>query len=461
MALFPLSYAQRSLWLLHQFAPEGGAYNVNIPLHIRSIIDTNRLRICLDRLLQRHEMLRARYIFDGKELGYEISPNPLWQIQEITVAPTTSNEALWEVVSRHSHEVFPLDQWPVFRVFLFSRGPQDKIFLFSTHHINGDLFSIAQLMEELFALYASPDPEHHPLPPVEATFAEHVQEQKEFLEGPEGQRQWAYWSSQLMGPLPKIHFPLDHPRPAIQGHQGAMILSRIPQELNLGLREITGVERTTLFSTLLAIFYASLYAITGQSDLIVGTPVPGRRGKNRFERVMGTFVNVLPLRARLEPGVSFRDLLQQVTRLVKQGREHQDFPFPLLVERLRIPRDTSRTPVFQTYFTLQRLPHRPELLLFFLPMETPFTMSVGDLTVGTVPLPQQEGQLEVAVHVYDVNHELFVEYKYNKDLFEKRTVERMMESYLDIARQVVESMDWPLSRLLAPRWESCSSEAAH
>jgi hypothetical protein len=448
--LFPLSYAQRSLWLLHQFAPEGGAYNVNIPLHIRSSIDINRLKICLDRLIQRHEMLRARYVFDGKQLGYEISPNPPWHIQHREIPPSTSDEEFWREVSRHSHEIFQLDQWPVFRVFLLSRGPEDKIFLFSTHHINGDLFSIAQLMEELFVLYASSTPEQHPLPPVDTTFAHHVQEQQEFLGGPEGQRQWNYWSAQLTEPLPQIRFPLDRARPAVQSHQGAMILSRLPQEIAQALRELAGPEKTTLFSTLLAIFYASLYQITNQSDIIVGTPVPGRRGKNKFERVMGTFVNVLPLRTKLEPQSSFRDLLQQVTMQVRQAREHQDFPFPLLVERLRIPRDTSRTPIFQTYFTLQRLQHRPELLLFFLPAQTSFTIPVGELTLGTVPLPQQEGQLEVAVHMYDINNELFLEYKYNKDLFEKNTIERMMMSYTDIARKVATGVEWSLSQLLAP-----------
>lgn len=447
MPLLPLSYAQRSLWLLHQFAPEGGAYNVNIPLRIRSTYNEPHLRACLERLLQRHEMLRARYIFDGRQLGYEIVPRVAWNIEHVGLPSSLSDDELVATVSRHSHKLFPLDRSPVFRVTLFSRGPEDHVFLFSTHHINGDLFSIAQFMEELFLLYASKDPTQEPLPHIEANFADHVREQQEFLDGPEGHKQWEYWSNRLVDPLPHIHFPLDRARPQVQGHRGAMIISRLPSDINLAFRAMAKAEKTTLFMALLSVFYASLYQMTSQTDLLVGTPVPGRRGENKFERVMGTFVNVLALRVQTSPSMSFRELIQQVSTAVREGREHQDFPFPLLVERLRVPRDTSRTPIFQTYFTLQRLHHRPDWLSFFLPTHTPLTLQIGDMTVGTLPLAQQEGQMEIAVHVYDVNNELFLEYKYNTDLFDQATVERMRQSYEAIIRRAIDETSWPLSVL--------------
>lgn len=166
---------------------------------------------------------------------------------------------------------------------------------------------------------------------------------------------------------------------------------------------------------------------------------------------MGTFVNVLALRVQISPSTSFRDLIQQVSIAVREGRDHQDFPFPLLVERLRVPRDTSRTPIFQTYFTLQRLHHQPDWLSFFLPTHTPLTLQIGDMKVGTLPLAQQEGQMEIAVHVYDVNNELFLEYKYNTDLFDQGTIEQMMRSYEAIVSRAIDGTDWLLSSLPSAR----------
>jgi NRPS condensation-like uncharacterized protein len=447
MALLPLSYAQRSLWLLHQFAPEGGAYNVNIPLRIRSACDEGHLVRCLRRLLERHEMLRARYVFDGRQLGYEILPSVNWDLQRISLSPTLSDEELNATVSRYSHRVFELDKAPVFRVFLFKIAENDHVFLFSTHHINGDLFSITQFMEELFTLYASADPENEPLLPVEATFAEHVTEQQSFLESEEGQRQWAYWSSCLQEPLPRLDLRPDFVRPRVQSHNGAMLVAALPADHTARIKAMASSEKATFFSVLLSMFYATVHRISGQHDLIVGTPVPGRRGQSRFERVMGTFVNVMPLRVSIEPSTSFRALLGQVTQTLKDARKNQDYPFPLLVEKLRIPRDTSRTPIFQTYFTLQRLGQRPERLSFFLPMSSSHQETIGTLQVGTVPLPQQEGQLELAVHVYDINDALFVEFKYNTDLFKRATVEGFQERFFRIAEQVLSAPEALLSEL--------------
>jgi non-ribosomal peptide synthetase component F len=200
---------------------------------------------------------------------------------------------------------------------------------------------------------------------------------------------------------------------------------------------------------LLAAYYALLFQQSGQEDLIVGTPVPGRRGNPHFERVLGTFINVLALRATLSRGLSFRDLLQNISTVVREARDHQEFPFPLLVEKLRLPRDSSRTPIFQGYFTLQRLAVHQERLAFFLPFrhDPPLKIQAGGVTWGTVPVAQQEGQMELAVHVYDVNGELFPEFKYNTALFHRETVEGMARSYLVILQRMLRDLDWSLADL--------------
>jgi hypothetical protein len=447
-SLHPLSYGQRSLWFLHQFSPEGGAYNVTIPLKFLGPLDVEKVRRCFQILFERHPILRATYKFDGNQAGYQIHPAAPIPFEHVDGRSLGESEIV-TYLNRATHQLFQLDVFPILRLLILSASDEIHYLTLTTHHINADLFSLANLLDEFFHLFSSPSPDLNSLPPVEASFEDYVLWQQSLLQGPEGQRLLSYWTQKLAAPLPRLTLPIDKPRPPLFVHHGEVLSFRIERESSDQLRTIARSENSTLFMILLAAYYALLFQQSGQEDLIVGTPVPGRRGNPRFERVLGTFINVLALRATLSRGLSFRDLLQNISTVVREARDHQEFPFPLLVEKLRLPRDSSRTPIFQGYFTLQRLAVHQERLAFFLPFhhDPPLKIQAGGMTWGTVPVAQQEGQMELAVHVYDVNGELFPEFKYNTALFHRETVEGMARSYLVILQRMLRDLDWSLADL--------------
>src|SRR5262249_33237426 len=157
---------------------------------------------------------------------------------------------------------------------------------------------------------------------------------------------WSYWREQLAGPLPVIELATDRSRPAIQPFDGATQTLQLARELTRRLTTLAAEHGATLYVTLLAAFHGLLARYTGRDDMIVGSPVAGRTSAE-FAGVAGYFVNPLPIRSRVADGSTFRGLLSRVRTAVLNGLEHQDFPFPLMVERLDLPRDPSRSPIFQ------------------------------------------------------------------------------------------------------------------
>jgi len=335
----------------------------------------------------------------------------------------------------------------VFRLAIFALKNEEKIFVFSTHHLNADLFSLVNLLEELFFLYELQDPSQHNLPPIERTFGDYVRWQTELLAGPEGAKLWAYWSEKFRSPLPKLELPLDKPRPAVQTNNGSTFIFKLDRKLSQKLKSMAKQEGSTPFMALLSVYYVLLFQLSKQNDIIVGTPVPGRRGDPRFERVLGTFVNVLALRVNLDGAPSFREVLGRVSATVRDARTHQEFPFPLLVEKLRPARDTSRAPIFQAYFTLQKLGNHQDWLSFFTPIKQDLELEVAGLKLAPVEITQQEGQMELSVHVYDFNDDLYPEFKYNTDIFEISTIKKMAQSYTEILQLVVDDPSVLISRL--------------
>jgi non-ribosomal peptide synthetase component F len=128
---------------------------------------------------------------------------------------------------------------------------------------------------------------------------------------------------------------------------------RLDEQLIQGLKEVAIATGTTLYKLMLIAYFALLYRYTNQADILVGTPMLERPGRE-FKGVVGYFVNSVVLRASLSENLTFKDLLAQLSSKVKEAQRHQDYHFPLLVEKLQPQRDPSRSPLFQVNFTWQK-----------------------------------------------------------------------------------------------------------
>ncbi|MFC7440505.1 amino acid adenylation domain-containing protein [Laceyella putida] len=443
---YPLSYGQRSLWFLHQVAPESAAYHVGIAFAIQSPIDSEAFRRALERLVWRHPPLRTTYrVMDGEPMQQVRDPAdlPLFQVE----ANGWSEMELREQMDQDYRKPFDLEKGPVWRGYLYRRAADDIVFLLVVHHIAIDFWGIEILLDELRLLYSAEcSGEEANLPPLPAHYADFVRWQSRLLDGKVGRNQRDYWHRQLAGELPELQLPTDFPRPKRPKYLGASLPFKLDRGLTERLKCLAKQESTTLFPLLLAGFQVLLHRYSGQTDIIVGSPVTGR-SRPEFSGLLGDFINMLPYRADFSGNPSFRAFLRQVKATVLAGLEHQDYPFPLMVEELQPQRDTGRSPVFQVAFILQNLHRLEGMAPFMVPGETEARLRFGDLTIRPFPIAQQEGQLDLTLEMAEVDGDLIGVWKYSIDLFAPETVARMAAHFSEVLRQVLEEPDRPVQQV--------------
>jgi hypothetical protein len=224
--------------------------------------------------------------------------------------------------------------------------------LFTVHHIVSDGWSAGILVREVAALYeAYAAGRESPLPELEIQYADYAVWQREWLQGAVLEQQLAYWRQQLEE-LPVLQLPTDKPRPSVQSQHGRAINFSLPAALTAELKRLSTAEGVTLYMTLVAAFKILLWRYSGQSDVVVGTPIAGRN-QLATEGLIGLFVNTLVLRTNLSGNPTFSELLGRVREVTLSAYAHQDLPFEKLVEELQPERDMSRSPLFQVMFVLQ------------------------------------------------------------------------------------------------------------
>ena len=443
----PLSHGQQALWFLHRNAPESPAFNTAAVIRILSPIDVPVLIAVFESLIARHPSLRGTFSEqDGRPVQIVHDHQDIC-FEEIDASRDTEEELHRRVTETYKRP-FDLEQGPLLRVNLFTRAPKDHVLLVAIHHIVTDGWSFWMLLSELLALYpARMAHQAATLPPLEYQYRDFVKWQADLLAGPEGERLWEYWREQLSGELPILDLPTDRPRPPIQTYNGASVFFTLPETLIQGLKEQAQTSGATDYMILLAAFQVLLHRYTGQEDILVGSPATGR-SRPEFESILGYFVNPIVLRARLEDNPSFASFLDQMRRTVLDSLAHQDYPFPLLVERLRPIRDVSRSPIFQVMFVLQKPQDDDALSAFLLGTnDENARVNRGELSLAPFKLAQQEGQFDLTLEMLEARQSLSGAFRYNTDLFDAGTIERMVGHFQCLLEGIVEEPKIKISRL--------------
>ncbi|WP_186001770.1 non-ribosomal peptide synthetase [Corallococcus sp. Z5C101001] len=419
---FPLSAGQRALWLLQALDPTSTAYHLSLAVDLRGPLEPPRLTAALQTLVDRHEALRLRFGEHEGEPFQEVLP------REALVLGTSDLSGLDEARRRErladvAHQPFDLKEGPVFRAHLASRGRDHHVLLLSVHHLVADYGSLSLLLDELRQLLARAE---HPaaLPAPASGLARYVAWQQALIAGPEGARQLEYYRERLGGAPPLLALPTDRPWPPVQTFAGARHPVRLEPAVLSALAALARAEKTTLFVVLLAGFQALLHRHTGQDDLTVGAPFHGRTRAEHTHPV-GYLVNVLPLRSRAGGPTRFRELVQHARREVLGALDHQELPFPVIVERLRLQRDPSRPPGFQVLFALDRAPTAPGDVALMQPEDVAAPWRLGALEARSLALPHRGAAFELSLLLESAGGAVAGWLEYNTDLFDASTVERM------------------------------------
>jgi len=443
----PLSYGQKALWFLYRSAPESAAYHVSFCARIRSALDVAALRRSFQALVDRHGALRA--VFKSRD------GEPMQEIAgqrdvcfETTDCTGCTGEELHQSVTAAYRRPFDLEREPAFRVHLFARAADDHVLLVTVHHIVYDAWSLWLNLDEIRQLYAAEaSGSASPLALPARPYRDYIGWQEEMLAGPQGERLWNFWKNELAGELPTLNLPTDHPRPPVQTYRGASYRCKLSAELTQQIRKLAQSESVTPFMLLLAAFQVLLYRYTGQQDILIGSPTTGR-GEARFAGVVGYFVNPVVLRANLAGNPAFRSFLQRVFKTALNAFAHQDFPFPLLVERLQPRRDPSYAPLFQVSFVYQK-PQRSAAGTDWLGWSEAAgaRSNWGGLEIEYFDMPQQEGQFDLELELLEAESSFRCLFKYNTDLFEAATIARLARHFESLLSGIVAAPHQPIDRL--------------
>ena len=355
----PLSYAQQRLWFLEQLEPSRAVYNLPLAWRFTGDLNVPALAQSLGAMVQRHDILRTTFpSVDGQPVQ-AIVPDlalPLSVVDLQTLPATAREAAVQRLATEEAQRPFDLAHGPLVRATLLRLSDEDHVLLLTLHHMIFDGWSAEVFWRELTtALYRR----LHRATSITSCTPHPVRRfcglATSVAPGRSAGTQLAYWKQQLGDTLPVLELPTDRPRPPVQTFQGARQSLVLPASLAAALRALSQQEGVTLFMTLVAAFQTLLCRYTGQTDLLVGTPIAGRT-RVETEGLLGFFVNTLVLRTDLSGNPRFRELLGRVREVTLGAYDHQDLPFEKLVEALQPVRDLSRNPLVQVMLVLQPSP---------------------------------------------------------------------------------------------------------
>ncbi|WP_102418905.1 non-ribosomal peptide synthetase [Mycobacterium sp. 4858] len=422
-SVYPMSYGQRSMWFIHKLAPASAAYTVTYAGRIRGALDVPALERAAQSLVDRHPMLRTTYAErDGQPVQLVHSHWP------VRIARHRLGEGEHEVdewIRLETERPFDLYTGPVLRLTLLERTPEEHVLLLGLHHIAVDFWSIDIILDELRVLYAAEHGADPPPPPAES-FVDYADQQTRMLAGAEGDGLWAYWREQLAGALPVLQLPTDRPRPAVQTYAGAVHRFTIDDTVTAGIKQLGRGLEATPYTVLLAAYATLLHRYSGQGDLVIGSPF-ACRDRVALEGLVGYLTNPVPLRADLHGDPSFTDLLGRVKETVRGALEHQDYPFALLVERLRPVRDPGRTPLFQVSFAWEQTRR----------FSDGTGRESGGLRLETLHVGQGGAPFDLMMEIGEHGGKLSGVLQYNTDLFDATTIERMAGHFATLLAGIV------------------------
>jgi len=440
----PLSYGQQALWFLHQLLPEEISFNVAGAIRILGNLDVPALERAFDQLVERHESLRSTFhVLNGEPVQrINESTNGLFHIED---ASHWHEGDLKERLVTEAHRPFDLENGSVMRAILFQKK-SEYILLLSMDHIITDFWSMTVLARELLANYeANKSGKEIVLPQISARYADYVHWQTEMLESSLGNKNWEYWRDSLSGELPALNLPTDRPRAAMQTFRGDSEHLVIENEIYQQLKAISRENGSTLFMTLLAAFQTLLHRYSNQEQFIVGSVTAGR-SHAELAGLVGYFINPIALKADFSANPTFNEVLQRVKKTTLGAFEHQEYPPALLAKKLGIQRDSSRPPLFETMFILQKT-HESEVQAL-----SPFAlgiddarMSVDGLTLESIALGGEPAQFDMTMMMAETEGGLAAALQYNTDLFDASTIQRILGHFNSLLREIVTGVDKPVS----------------
>ncbi|UCH95958.1 MAG: amino acid adenylation domain-containing protein, partial [Candidatus Aminicenantes bacterium] len=414
---YPLSSTQKRLYFLQQMEPESTGYNLSDIMELDGEIDIKKVEETFQKLIQRHESLRTSF--------HMIDDQPVQRIEapfgQINAFGGEEGEPTPALISSFVRP-FDLARAPLLRVGVIRLDKNKYIFMMDMHHIISDGTSQEILSKDFKRLY-----EGRGLISLKLQYKDYAQWQRGEIDKGALKQQETYWLKEFSSDIPVLELPIDYPRPLIQGFEGDVIRFALEKEVSQKLKRLAQQEEMTLYMVLLAVVNVLLFKLSGQEDMVIGTPVVGRRHAD-LEGIIGMFVNTLTLRNYPQGEKTFAGFLKEVKEKTMKAFENQEYPFEELVDRAAVHRDMSRNPLFDLMFAL----HNQSTL----PPEMLKVMKKG--RYANIPFRHNRSKFDLTFHAIEAGEMLGVSLEYSTKLFKKETIRRFIRYFQAIIASISE-----------------------
>ncbi|MCK4259133.1 MAG: amino acid adenylation domain-containing protein, partial [Halanaerobiales bacterium] len=416
---YPVSSAQKRLYVLNQLEGQGITYNMPGFLVIEGELDQDRFVSVFRKLIGRHESLRTSFeLIDGEPVQ-RIHKDVDFNLIYLTTAEKELDRMIDEFI-----QPFDLSKAPLLRVGLVKYSDK-HLLLIDLHHIISDGLSMEIFIHDFIQSYAGNE-----LPELRIQYKDFSEWQNKFFESDEIKKKEKYWLETFAGDIPVLNLPTDYLRPVEMTFAGVSYNFTLSNELTAKVNQLATQNGATLYMVLLASYNILLSKYTGQEDIVVGSPISGRF-QGDLDNVIGMFVNTLALRNLPTGEKNVLQFLTEVKENALKAYEHQDYQFEMLVEKLDLERDLNRNPLFDTMFVLQNS-DSSELM-------------VSDLKLHPYEFKNRIAKFDLTLNAVKTDEGIQCSLEYRTKLFKKETIERFAGHLENVIYQVVEEPELAVS----------------
>ncbi|POY38673.1 non-ribosomal peptide synthetase [Flavobacterium alvei] len=418
--------SQSEIWTACYFGGSDAAraYNESISMEFNGSLDSIAMDRAIQTLVERHESLRATFSTDGVYMSiYKQYPTKITHLDLSNLDEIGKKEGVNKYISKDAHFLFDLVHGPLIKFGLLKLSNTEHQLVVTAHHIICDGWSIGIMLQDLGAIYSANVENKIPDLPESIQFIAYANEEQLFSNSEENKEIEAYWLKMYEESIPIVNVPTDNARPSLKTYKSHRLDFAFDPNLLLKLKQTGLSVGSSLVTTLLTSFEIFLYQLTGQDDIVVGMPAAGQPAVD-MNHLIGHCVNLLPLRSKINPNMSFKDYLKQRKSELFDAYDHQHLSFGHLLQKLKIARDPSRIPLVPIVFNID--------------LGMTDGVHFSNLTYQLISNPRAFEVFDIFLNASGNEKNLVFEWSYNEVLFKPETIQKMMTSFEKIVELVVE-----------------------
>ncbi|WP_158941508.1 non-ribosomal peptide synthetase/type I polyketide synthase [Granulicella sp. S190] len=423
-AQVPITEAQQEIYFAAALGDEANcAFNESVTLRLRGNVQEKDLKHAIELGFARHDALRSRVSEDGESmLIAPVFSGAIEYADLSSLAETTAarEQMLREAIDREGRTPFSLTEGPLARATIFKMSAEETVLLFTGHHMVLDGWSVNQLFEEISKFYSGKESATAKLLPLLPFSSYAIQEQARSKSGEFADNE-AYWVEKFSGLAPVLDLPTDRPRPMNKTYDGATLKGSLGSALYADLKGASAKLGCTLYVTLLSGFQLLLHRLTRQPEVVVGISTAGQ-ALFQNASLVGHCVHFLPMLSQLKDEETVKSHLAATRNVLFDAFDHQEFTYGSLLHKLSIPRDSSRLPLIEVQFNLEKIGTR---------------IGFDGLSAVIKANPKQFVNTDMFLNVIETEDDLEYDCDFNTDLFDEDTIRRWMHLYANLLSSVV------------------------